>query len=142
MYACLIGAGSYKYNSPYADIPTDVDYVLIAIRDYYKEGHPEIVALFKENILTMSKDRNLGWFSVYYLDAYLSLLGRLHITDDAKAFAETVLQNIAGFKDTLVDNKDWIGFNMKHGLWGAFTYMANRIAKTHPDLNIDIGGLI
>ena len=137
-YAYLIGDGPYKYNSPYVDIPTDVDYVVTAIRDYYNQGHPEIMSLFKENIVTLSKDRDLGWFAVYYLDAYLSLPGNLHATDDAKAFAETVFRHIARFKDTLVDNQQWIGCNMKHGLWGAFTYMTSRITNAHPNLKIDI----
>jgi hypothetical protein len=139
-YAYLIGEGPYQYPSRYADIPTDTDYVMKAIKDYHNEGHPEIYSLLKENILKMSKDQNFYWFSVYYLDAYLSLPAPDE-QQESKSFTETVLKNIAARKNELFDNRQWIGANMKNGLWGAFSYMAKRITEAHPELKIDIGWL-
>ena len=138
----LIGSRQYKYVAQYADIPTDVDYVLTAIKYYYEEGHREVYPLLKENILKLSKDQDLYWFAVYYLDAYLNLSEVIRGDQDEESFVDITLRNIAKRKSELFDNKQWIGANMENGLWGGFIHMVGLIAKAHPRLKLDAAKLL
>ena len=140
LYGYLTGRGDYRYVSPYADMPTDIEVVVLGIEAYYLAGHPEIVPLFKDTVLQLSHDPLDGWLTAYYCREYLWLVEKKQTIQDkdAHTFVESALTNLLPLKDGLIQRKEFMGEGREDGLWGAVLKMIKLTIDTYRDVRLDM----
>lgn len=134
-----------KIVSPYASIPTDTEFIFISWVEFVETNKDEYLwDKFKTTVIKISEDKDMCWFSVYYLFDFLSYSQKKNMTIiKNQEFIDQVMQNIANNKMHLQNDFRWIGDEQnQYSIWDYLKKLIDfKIFNSNYKFNFYIDGL-
>lgn len=107
-YDLMIGSID-RVKSVNANLPTDSDHIFQAWVEYQSTTN-NTWNVFLENLIKLSKDKELGWFSIYYLYRILHFYRRNPIDNlNPQELIDKIVNNLENNKSFFTSNYNWTG---------------------------------
>jgi len=134
----ITGVGKYKVSDPWLETPTDLDAIFLdGFNEYIsKHDHQDELCCQITNALVSLCSQPVGlWWCVFFVHNYYFGFkeNTLLFSFDRKKVFASINKFILQHKNSLINNKEYVGYRFERGLWQHIENMLVKVNQTFLD---------